>query len=122
MLCREFSKKKEGRFKMQRPIRTTFLALAVLMLSFVVITTRLGAAQGRQTAALAPKPTQLTPYTPPHKPHWKLSEVLAQNSGKQSWNLTVVDDAHLKAQYISMAPGESTPTKFYADNPVWWVV
>jgi mannose-6-phosphate isomerase-like protein (cupin superfamily) len=36
--------------------------------------------------------------------------------------VTVVDDAHLKAHYISMAPGESTPTKFYADNPAWWVV
>jgi mannose-6-phosphate isomerase-like protein (cupin superfamily) len=34
----------------------------------------------------------------------------------------VVDDAHLKAQYISMGPGESTPTKFYADNPGFWVV
>jgi mannose-6-phosphate isomerase-like protein (cupin superfamily) len=64
----------------------------------------------------------LTPYTAPHKPHWKLSEILAQHAGKPSWNLTVVDDAHLKAQYISMAPGESTPTKFYADNPAWWVV
>jgi hypothetical protein len=40
----------------------------------------------------------------------------------RAWSLTVVDDAHLRAQYISMAPGESTPTKFYADNPAWWVV
>jgi len=47
---------------------------------------------------------------------------MAQNPGKQSWSVTVVDDAHLKAQYVSMAPGESTPTRFYADNPAWWVV
>jgi mannose-6-phosphate isomerase-like protein (cupin superfamily) len=80
------------------------------------------AAQGRQTIALAPKSATLTPYTAPHKPHWKLSEILALNAGKQSWTTTVVDDAHLKAQYISMAPGESTPTKFYADNPAWWIV
>ena len=66
--------------------------------------------------------SKLTPYTAPHKPHWKLSEILAQHAGKQNWSLTVVDDAHLKAQYISMAPSESTPTKFYADNPAWWVV
>ena len=75
-----------------------------------------------QVAALAPKPAQLTPYTAPHKPHWQLSEVLAQNAGKPGWTVTVVDDAHLKAQYISMAPGESTPKRFYADNPAWWVV
>jgi len=109
---------------MQRSMRTTLFALAVLILSIALLTTpaRLGAAQGRQVAALAPKPAQLTPYTLPHKPHWKLSEVLAQNAGKQSWSVTVVDDAQLKAQYISMAAGESTPTRFYADNPAWWVV
>lgn len=101
--------------------RTTLLALAILVL-YCVIVAPIGAAQGRQTIALAPKPAGLTPYTAPHKPHWKLSEILAQHAGKQSWSLTVVDDAHLKAEYISMAPGEKTPTKFYADNPAWWVV
>jgi mannose-6-phosphate isomerase-like protein (cupin superfamily) len=107
---------------MKRTIRNAILVIAVLTLSLVVVSTGLGA-QGRgSTAALAPKPAQLTPYTPPHKPHWKLSDVMAQNAGKQSWSVTVVDDAHLKAQYISMAPGESTPTRFYADNPAWWVV
>jgi mannose-6-phosphate isomerase-like protein (cupin superfamily) len=80
------------------------------------------AGQGRQITALAPKPAQLTAYTAPHKPHWKLSDVLALHTGKASWTQTIVDDAHLKAEYISMAPGESTPTKFYADNPAWWVV
>jgi mannose-6-phosphate isomerase-like protein (cupin superfamily) len=103
-------------------IRTTLLALAGLVVCFMTSVAPTGAAQGRQTIVLAPKPAQLTPYTAPHKPHWKLSEILAQNAGKQSWSLTIVDDAHLKAHYISMAPGESTPTKFYADNPAWWVV
>src|SRR5215216_5751864 len=109
MLCREFSKNKEASFNMQRSTRTTLLVLAILIVSIVAITTRPGAAQGRQVAALAPKPAALPPYNAPHKPHWKLSEVVAQNAGKPSWSLTVVDDAHLKAQYISMAPGESTP-------------
>jgi mannose-6-phosphate isomerase-like protein (cupin superfamily) len=106
--------------QMQRSTRMGLFAVVILMLS-VVVSSRVGA-QGRNIPALAPKPAQLTPYTPPHKPHWKLSDVLAQNAGKQSWSVTVVDDAHLKAQYISMAPGEATPTKFYADNPAWWVV
>jgi mannose-6-phosphate isomerase-like protein (cupin superfamily) len=98
------------------------IALAILVLSSAALMVPAGAAQGRQIEALAPKPAQLTPYTAPHKPHWKLSEVLAQNAGKPSWTQTIVDDPHLKAQYISMAPGESTPTRFYADNPAWWVV
>jgi mannose-6-phosphate isomerase-like protein (cupin superfamily) len=107
---------------MQQTKRTIVLGSALLMLSAAVLRAPAGAAQGRQTVVLAPKPAELTPYTAPHKPHWKLSEILAQHAGKQSWGLTVVDDTHLKAQYISMAPGESTPTKFYADNPAWWVV
>ena len=107
---------------MRRHTRTTLVALAVLVLSLAALIAPAGAAQGRQIEALAPKPAQLTPYTAPHKPHWKLSEILAQNAGKPSWAETIVDDAHLKAQYISMAPGESTPTRFYADNPAWWVV
>jgi mannose-6-phosphate isomerase-like protein (cupin superfamily) len=107
---------------MQRSTRTTLLALAVLLSSSVALTLQLGAAQRGQVAALAPKPSQLTPYTAPHQPHTKLADVLAKNAGKPSWSVTVVDDAHLKAEYISMAPGESTPTRFYADNPAWWVV
>ena len=106
---------------MRQSTRTVFLSIALLASSLAVVSTQVGA-QGRNIPALAPKPAQLTPYTPPHKPHWKLADVMAQNAGKQSWSLTVVDDAHLKAQYISMAPGESTPTRFYADNPAWWVV
>jgi mannose-6-phosphate isomerase-like protein (cupin superfamily) len=101
--------------------RTLFVAGVLFILCGALIAPMVGA-QGRQVTVLAPKPAQLTPYTAPHKPHWKLSEILAQNAGKQSWSLTVVDDAQLKAQYISMAPGESTPTRFYADNPAWWVV
>src|SRR5262245_5098139 len=107
---------------MQLSKRTTLLALAVLTLPCLTLLTPTSVGQGRQITVLAPKPAQLTPYTAPHKPHYKLSEILAQNAGKQAWSLTVVDDDHLKAQYISMAPGESTPTKFYADNPAWWVV
>ena len=107
---------------MQQTKRTIVLGSALLMLSGAILMAPAGAAQGRQTVVLAPKPAELTPYTAPHKPHWKLSEILAQQAGKPSWSLTVVDDAHLKAQYISMASGESTPTKFYADNPAWWVV
>ena len=81
---------------MKRSMRT-ILVVAILALSLVVVSTSIGA-QGRGIAALAPKPAQLTPYTPPHKPHWKLSDVMAQNAGKQSWSVTVVDDAHLRPE------------------------
>jgi mannose-6-phosphate isomerase-like protein (cupin superfamily) len=106
---------------MQLSIRRA-LIVAVTLMSSSVFMSFIVAGQGRQISALAPKPAQLTPYTAPHKPIWKLSEVLALHTGKATWTQPIVDDAHLKAEYISMGPGESTPTKFYADNPAWWVV
>lgn len=75
-----------------------------------------------QVTAWAPKPTRLTPYEGVHRPHWKLSEILAKHQREKSWSETVVDDDHLFARYIAMAPGESTPTRFHADNPAWWIV
>ena len=38
----------------------------------------------------APKPTELTPYTAPNKPHWKLSEILAAHKGQGDWVQPVV--------------------------------
>lgn len=70
----------------------------------------------------APKPVELGAYTGVHKPHTKLSEVLAKHAGQQNWTETVVDDALLFAQYISMAPGASTPTRLHGDTRTWWVV
>jgi len=104
---------------MQLRTRTNLLTLTVLASCWVG---RAEAAQPQQTIAWAPKPAELTPYAEPHRPIWKLSEILADHAGQQSWSVTVVDDRHLKAEYISMAPGESTPAMFYADNRAWWVV
>jgi mannose-6-phosphate isomerase-like protein (cupin superfamily) len=103
---------------MQPQIRAALLAPALLALGM----SPLAEAQRGQIIALAPKPAQLTPYVEPHRPHWKLADVLGEHAGQENWTVTVVDDEHLRAQYISMAPGERTPTQFYADNRAWWVV
>lgn len=104
-------------------LKSTFeLAPVILALSGALVSAAGVEAQGRQIIALAPKPAVLTPYVEPHRPHWKLSEILDAHQGEDSWRVTVVDDEHLKAEYVSMAPGESTPERFYADNRAWWVV
>ena len=74
------------------------------------------------TFALAAKPVTNTAYTGVHKPHTKLADVLAAHRGQQSWTQTVVDDEFLKAQWISMAPGESTPMRMQADTKAWWII
>lgn len=70
----------------------------------------------------APKPVKLTPWSAPQKPHWKLSEILASHSNQKNWTTPIVDDEHLHAEYILMAPGQKTPRRAHPDTREWWVI
>lgn len=72
--------------------------------------------------AWSAQPSEPTPWIAPHKPHWKLSEVLAKHSGERSWQEVIVSDRDFVARYISMAPGEKTKTQFFADDRIFWIV
>ena len=78
----------------------------------------------RQPAALvwAPKPTQLTEYEAPNRPLWKLTDVLAMHQGQASWRQPIIRDALLEADYVQMAPGQSTPRQFFGDTRSWFMV
>src|SRR5687767_6546209 len=71
---------------------------------------------------LAPKAAKLSEYVAPHKPHTKLSDVLAKHKVRADWTEPVVDDDNLHADYISMAPGQKTPRRMNADTREWWVI
>src|SRR5678816_2390469 len=79
-------------------------------------------AQQRETLAWAPLPVQPTTWVAPNQPIWKLSELLAKHKGQANWTQTVVDDAFLHADYISMGPGVKTPRQFHPDTRAWWIV
>jgi mannose-6-phosphate isomerase-like protein (cupin superfamily) len=70
----------------------------------------------------AVKPVTPTPFEPPNRLIWRLSEILAANMGQASWRQPVVKTRDFEADWISMAPGEKTKTIFYADDRVFWVV
>jgi mannose-6-phosphate isomerase-like protein (cupin superfamily) len=70
----------------------------------------------------AAKPVPPTPYVPPNRLIWRLSEILAAHKGQASWRQPVARTRDFEADYISMAPGEKTKTVFYADDRVFWVV
>jgi len=72
--------------------------------------------------AWSAQPVEQTPWIAPQKPHWKLSEVLAKHSGQRSWQEDIVSDRDFVARYISMAPGEKTRTRFFADDRIFWIV
>ena len=38
----------------------------------------------------APKPSTMTPYVAPNKPHWKISEILAAHKGQANWVQPIV--------------------------------
>ena len=82
-----------------------------------------GAARGPAPQVVwSPKAIKPGTWTPPHKPHTKLADVLAKHKGQADWVETVVDDDTLHADYISMAPGAKTPRRMNADTREWWVV
>ena len=70
----------------------------------------------------APKPTVPEGWKAPNKPVWRLSEVLIAHQKQKSWVQPVVRDKDYAAEYIQMAPGEKTRTKFYADDLTFFVV
>ena len=59
----------------------------------------------------SPKPTKMTPYTAPNKPHWKLSEILAAHKGQSDWVQPIVRNKDQVGDYISMAPARRPSRK-----------
>ena len=72
--------------------------------------------------AWAPQPVKLAPFTGPNKPIRRLSQILARHAGKTDWAETEVLTRDYIGQYVSMGPGKKTPSLFYADDRVFWVV
>jgi quercetin dioxygenase-like cupin family protein len=81
-----------------------------------------GARAGGPQIVWSPKATSPPDWTPPHKPHTKLSDLLATHKGQANWVETIVDDDTLHGQYIAMAPAQSTPRRANVDTREWWVI
>ena len=45
-----------------------------------------------EAVSYAPKPTKLTTYNPPHKPHTRLEEVKTRHKGQAEWSEWVIKD------------------------------
>ena len=70
----------------------------------------------------APKPNELTKYTPPHKPLTRIADLRKKHAGHADWRELIVDDRTLHAEYISMGPGGKVSRRFHPDTREWWVV
>jgi mannose-6-phosphate isomerase-like protein (cupin superfamily) len=76
---------------------------------------------GGNLMVLSPKGTPAG-WTGVHKPHTKLTDVLAKHKGQADWVETVVDDESLFAQWVSMGPGQKTKRRMNGDTREWWIV
>lgn len=70
---------------------------------------------------LAPK-GKAAQYKPPHKPHTKLIDLKAKHAGHAEWRELIVDDEHLKSEYVQSKPGTKSPRMVHPDTRAWWVV
>ena len=70
----------------------------------------------------AAKPVTPTPFKPPNRLIWRLSEILAAHKGQASWWQPVGKTRDFEADWISTAPGAKTKTVFYAGDRVFWAV
>jgi mannose-6-phosphate isomerase-like protein (cupin superfamily) len=100
------------------------LITSVLALAFATLTPVSAQDQNTKKARLvwAAKPLKPTPFEPPNRLIWRLSEILAAHKGQATWRQAVVKTRDFEADWVSMAPGEKTKTVFYADDRVFWVV
>ncbi len=70
----------------------------------------------------APKAVAKTVWKPPHKPHTKIADLKAKHKGQAEWRELIVDDDHLRGEYIQSKPGSKTLRAFHPDTRAWWVV
>lgn len=61
-------------------------------------------------------------YVPPHKPHTKLAGLKTKYKGKSEWREVIVDDEHLRSEYLYLPPGRKAPRALHPDTRTWWVV
>ena len=61
-------------------------------------------------------------YTGPHKAHTKLADLKAKHAGKKQWRELIVDDKHLRSEYLLLPPGYKHPKATHPDTRAWWVV
>lgn len=87
------------------------------MIAATVVT---GAALFGQTL-WAPK-GQPAVYKGPHKPHVKLKDLKAKYAAKTDWRELVVDDVHLRSEYVQAKPGNGMKRALHPDTRAWWVV
>jgi mannose-6-phosphate isomerase-like protein (cupin superfamily) len=98
-------------------VKKVALGCAVALLAMPALAQQSGTAW----YAWSPKPDKLPSYGR-NRPVTRLPDVLARHKNQKSWHEQVILTKRYDAQWIQSAPGEKTPTLYYGDDRVVWVV
>ena len=71
--------------------------------------------------AWSPKPDKMVPYGK-NKPVTRLKEVLAKHKGQARWSEQVMLTDRYDNKWIQAQPGDKSPTMYWGDDRVFWVV
>ena len=71
--------------------------------------------------AWSPKPDKLPAYGK-NKPVTRLPAVLAKHKGEARWSEQVILTKRYDTKWIQAAPGDKSPTMYWGDDRVIWVV
>ena len=113
--------------------KSTLLLRAASVLALTAASLCLTPAQAQTPPGRAPvgpppmyawstKPTKLTPYVAPQRPHTKLADVLARHRRDANWSEVIVDDGQMHAEWIQAAPGQKTKTQMLEDHRLGFIV
>jgi mannose-6-phosphate isomerase-like protein (cupin superfamily) len=108
--------------KLRRLLEPAAAAIFALVVAFPAQIAAQNSGAQKPRLVWAAKPLTPTPYEPPNRLIWRLSEILAAHKGEASGRQPVIKTRDFEAEWISMAPAEKTKTVFYADDRVFWVV
>jgi mannose-6-phosphate isomerase-like protein (cupin superfamily) len=97
-------------------------AKAALAMALIALT---GPALAQQTGnvwyAWSPKPDKLTPYGK-NRPVTRLPAVLVKHKGQARWSEQALLTKRYDAKWIQAAPGDKSPTMYWGDDRIVWVV
>jgi mannose-6-phosphate isomerase-like protein (cupin superfamily) len=103
-------------------MRIIMPAIVTVLLVAVELAAQTSAPAPAPQVVWSPKAAAPPAWTPPHRPHVKLADLLASHKGRADWTETLVDDETLHAQYVSMGAGGTTRRRMNADTREWWVI
>jgi mannose-6-phosphate isomerase-like protein (cupin superfamily) len=98
-------------------MRAILAACAVVALAMPALAQQ----SGDSWYAWSPKPDKLPSYGK-NKPVTRLKEVLAKHKGQTRWSEQVILTKRYDTKWIQAQPGDKSPTMYWGDDRIFWVV